>query len=129
MSKRFEAEELLREAASGAIPAEGDLLVRGPNGWFFGGAGGGSGGAGGAVASFSDLSGNIFNFQVGTSAVTQHEAALSILFTQIFGIATRVQLPVDIPYEDEVNTFTQRNTFTDIVMPNFEAFMRFVSND
>jgi len=40
MSTRFEAERILRDAASGAFPAEGDTLLRTADGWIFSNAAG-----------------------------------------------------------------------------------------
>lgn len=97
MSKRFDAEQILREAASGAFPGDGDLLVRGPDGWFFGqvgtpsdpsgdpGEGGEEGGGGGGSASFLQLVDNILDVQATESSVKQHEASLDIGASQIFG--------------------------------------------
>jgi len=94
VSERFDAEAILRAAASGQIPSDGDLLVRGPDGWFFGRVGapsspeepgdGGGGGGGGAVT-FSDIAGVAFNRQITESAVKQHEGALDIGALQVFG--------------------------------------------
>jgi len=103
-SERFLAEEILRQAASGAIPSDGDLLVRGPNGWFFGrvgdpspqppnvtppaagapGAGAPPGGGGGSIT-FADIIGVAFARQIVESSVTQHEGALEIGANQVFG--------------------------------------------
>ncbi len=93
MSDRFEAEALLRAAASGQIPSKGDLLVRGEDGWFFGSTAGasnpedptdpGEDPGGGGLFSFQQLTDNIFDFQVPESAVTQHEQALVIRAIQI----------------------------------------------
>lgn len=104
MSERFAAEALIRAAASGQIPARGDLLVRGVDGWFFGtvaqaseptepgGAPGGDPGGGGGAASFTQLVDNILDVQATESSVKQHEASLDIgasqVFGGIFGIAT-----------------------------------------
>lgn len=103
MSDRFEAEALLRAACSGQVPGDGDLLVRGPDGWFFGriGApsaqppaivapppgspGGGAPPGGGGGATFADISGVAFARQIIESVVTQHEAALEIGAIQVFG--------------------------------------------
>jgi hypothetical protein len=104
-SGRFLAEEVFRQACSGQIPSEGDFIVRGPSGWFFGNSSGPSspeeptdptapgGGGGGGATSFSDLLGNILNVQVGTSAVTQHEASLEILYSQMLGFIPDSQVP------------------------------------
>jgi hypothetical protein len=103
-SNRFTAEEILRQACSGQIPADGDFIVRGPNGWFFGnssgpsgggdGGGGDGGGGGGGATSFADLLGNILNFQVGEAAVTQHQEALEINYSQMFGFIPDSQVPL-----------------------------------
>ncbi|KKN88085.1 hypothetical protein LCGC14_0251570 [marine sediment metagenome] len=80
MTSRFDAEEVLRAAASGAIPAEGETLIRGEDGW-----------------------------QFGSPAVSD----LDIDFGDISGIIDdRNQLPAEIAYEDEVNTFALLQTFT-----------------
>lgn len=114
MSERFEAEALLRAAASGQIPSDGDLLVRGPDGWFFGSIGapsdpedpgdGGGGGGGGGAASFVQLSDNILDVQATESSVKQHEASLDIgasqVFNGIFGSAT--------PFPGGTYTFPQQ---------------------
>ncbi len=114
MSERFDAEALLRAAASGQIPGLGDLLVRGEDGWFFGtvaeasppsepGAPGGSEPGGGA-ASFVQLVDNILDVQATESSVKQHEASLDIgasqVFEGIFGIAT--------PFPGGTYTFPQQ---------------------
>ncbi len=79
MTDRFVAEEILRAAASGAIPAEGQTLVRGESGWLF-----------------------------GEPAVED----LDIDFGDISGIIDdRNQLPAEIAYEDEANTFAPLQTF------------------
>ena len=36
MSDRFDAEKIIRDAASGAIPSLGDILIRTDTGWIFG---------------------------------------------------------------------------------------------
>jgi hypothetical protein len=117
VSERFDAEAILRAACSGQIPSEDDLLVRGPNGWFFGrvGApsdptepddpsGGSPGGGGGGPLSFSDLSGVIFDFQVTESSVKQHEAALDIGAIQVFGGV----FGAGTPFPDLVYTFANQ---------------------
>ena len=50
-----------------------------------------------------------------------------VTFEEIEGrIDDRLQLPSEIAYEDEVNTFTLRNTFTrQLTAPQFEAWVRF----
>lgn len=35
MTRRFEAEQLVRDLASGDLPSDGDLLVRDEKGWVF----------------------------------------------------------------------------------------------
>ena len=104
MSERFDAEAILRHAASGQIPRLGDLLVRGVDGWFFGAVseaipptepgdpGGGAPPGGGGAASFVQLVDNILDNQATESSVKQHEAALEIgaiqVFPGIFGTST-----------------------------------------
>lgn len=76
----FEAEELLRAAASGDFPEAGDLLRRGDDRWVFG-------------------------------PITTDD--FSINFDDIDGIIEdRLQLPAEIAYEDEVNTFLLDQTFS-----------------
>ena len=76
---------------------------------------GGGGGGGGGCTTFPCLLGQILDAQVPASAVIQHEALLTIAFTQITGIATKLQLPVSIAYEDEINIFTEVNNFANQV--------------
>jgi hypothetical protein len=90
VSDRFTAEEILRAAASGQIPAEGQFLVRGADGWLF-------------------------------RALDEDD--LDIDFGDL-GI-DRLLLPSEIAYEDEVNVFTLRNTFSDFRAPDHEAWVRF----
>ncbi len=78
------------------------------------------------VIAFFQILGLILDSQVPPSAVIQHQALLSIAFTQLTGVATRVQLPPEIAYEDEINVFTARNTIFDLDAPEFEALTRFV---
>lgn len=85
---RFEAEAVLRAAASGAIPAVGDVLIRVQDGWIFGQVN--SSGSGGPITP---------------------DQITSLPFSKITGIAGRGQLPAEIAYEDEVNIFLQVNTF------------------
>lgn len=60
---------------------------------------------------------------------TQVDALLDALsFADIDGIAARGQLPAQIAYEDEANTFDQRQTIADLQAPEFEAIMRFVAD-
>ena len=58
-----------------------------------GAAPGGGGGGGGGCLTFSCLLGAILASQVPQAAVTQHQAALVIAFTQLTGQATLAQLP------------------------------------
>lgn len=85
---RFEAEAILRAAASGSIPAVGDVLIRIQDGWIFGKPS--SSGSGGPITP---------------------DQITSLPFTKITGIASRGQLPAEIAYEDEINIFLQINTF------------------
>lgn len=48
-------------------------------------------------------------------------------FASITGVATRGQLPPEIAYEDEVNTFNQRQNIADLSAPEFECLTRFVA--
>lgn len=111
MTQRFEAEEILRAAASGAIPGPNQVLVRrdldksGHSGWVFG------------VLDIGELDGEVDGDQID-----------SIPFEKITGVAARGQLPNAIAYEDEPNEFTERQTIPDLVAVNFEALVRFVSN-
>lgn len=78
------------------------------------------------LITFPEIIGLILDSQVPPSAVIQFQALLSIAFTQLTGVATRVQLPPEIAYEDEINVFTARNTIFDLDAPEFEALTRFV---
>ena len=101
MSKRFDAEQLIRDAASGDFPDEGNVLIRGADGWFFGNledVGEGGNGDGGGGLTFDDISGILDD---------------------------RFKLPSQIAYEDEVNVFLFRNTFSDLRAPDLEAYIRF----
>lgn len=98
MSERFQAEALLRAAASGAIPEPGDTLVRTERGWVFAAPTGviPPGSIGPAQITslpFTKLTGVIADGQVPESAVTQHEAALSIGFAQLTGQIADGQVP------------------------------------
>ena len=108
MSDRFDAEAILRAAASGAIPSDGDLLVRGPDGWFFGAVGApsdptdpGGGAPGGGGNSFTDLVDTALDFQINESSITQHEAALSLLFTQLTDEIADDQVPLSAVKQHE----------------------------
>lgn len=85
---RFEAEAILRAAASGSIPAVGDVLIRIQDGWIFGKPS--SSGSGGPITP---------------------DQITSLPFSKITGIASRGQLPAEIAYEDEINVFLLINTF------------------
>lgn len=98
MTTRFEAEEIIRAAASGAIPAPGDVLLRVQDGWVFaqlseGAPGNGGGGGGAGPVRFIDLIGVIFPAQVPVGVVTQHEGALSISFNQMTDQILDSQVP------------------------------------
>lgn len=85
---RFEAEAILRAAASGAIPSVGDVLIRVQDGWVFAQAGSG-----------------------GSQTPITPDQITSLPLTKITGVASRGQLPPQIAYEDEVNIFLLLNTF------------------
>ncbi|KKM19694.1 hypothetical protein LCGC14_1653000 [marine sediment metagenome] len=124
MSSRFEAEEILRAAASGAFPAEGHVLLRDADGWKF--------------SPVEELEVQVSldqidepiddrgllpsaiayededNTFVGTNAfvgvtsvpvdtVTDHEAALAIAFAQLTGLIADAQVPESavVQYADE----------------------------
>ena len=86
--------------------------------------------AGGAAVSitFAEIIGVILDSQVPLSAVKQHEGSLAIDFTQLTGVATRAQLPPEIAYEDEANTFGPLQTIPQLEAPNLEALLRFIGN-
>lgn len=88
MSDRFAAEALIRAAASGAIPATGEVLIRTDNGWVFG------------FLDFEAIEGELDPGQIET-----------VPFTKVTGVAIRGQLPPEIAYEDEVNIFVLSNSF------------------
>lgn len=88
MSELFTAEALIRAAASGAIPATGEVLIRTDTGWVFG------------LLNFESIEGELDPDQIDT-----------VPFTKVSGIAARGQLPAEIAYEDEVNIFVLSNTF------------------
>ncbi len=94
MSSRFEAEEILRAAASGAVPSEGDVLLRTAEGWVF-------------------LPTTDIEIKVSLEDISEP-------------LDDRFILPAAIAYEDEINLFTERNTFSgQLSAPDFEAGMRF----
>lgn len=105
MSDRFEAEAIIRAAASGAIPAPGDVLLRVQDGWVFANletgvpSGGGGGGGGGGSVSFAQVIGTIFAAQVPESVVTQHEGALAISFTQLTDQIAAGQVPKAVVFQ------------------------------
>ena len=71
-----------------------------------------------AADSLAKLSGNItttkkFLSQTGTGAVSAAPVWDDVNFTNLLGTATKAQLPSEIAYEDEVNTFTGISHFTD----------------
>jgi len=107
---RFDAEEILRAAASGAFPGTNQVLIRkqldvdpkGHEGWVFG------------FLDFDDIEGEI-----------DGDVIDSLPFAKITGVAARFQLPGSIAYEDESNTFIPRQNIRDLSAPNFEALMRF----
>lgn len=92
MSTRFEAEAIIRAAASGDFPAPGEVLLRVQDGWVFG------------KLNVGDLDGEIDPDQID-----------SLPFTKITGQAAKGQLPSTIAYEDEANVFLFINTFQDQV--------------
>ena len=78
--------------------------------------------------SFSEIVGVILDGQVPLSAVKQWEAFLDIDASQIVGIIDRGNLPPEIAYEDEANTFDQVQTIPQLEAPNLEALLRFIGN-
>ncbi len=48
-------------------------------------------------------------------------------FSAITGVAIKAQLPPEIAYEDEVNTFDLRQNIADLSAPEFESLARFVA--
>lgn len=81
-----------------------------------------------ASISFSEITGVILDGQVPLSAVKQWEAFLDIDASQIVGIIDRANLPPEIAYEDEANTFDQLQTIPQLEAPNLEALLRFIGN-
>lgn len=86
-----------------------------------------TGGGGGGI-SFPEIIGQIGPGQVPLEVVQQWEGFLSIAFTQLTGVATRAQLPPEIAYEDEPNTFSEPQTIPELEAPNLEALLRFIGN-
>ncbi len=82
----------------------------------------------GTTITFPEIVGVILDGQVPLSAVKQWEALLAIDFTQLTGVATRAQLPSEIAYEDEANTFSEVQTIPELEAPNIEALLRFIGN-
>ena len=83
---------------------------------------------GGSSISFPEIVGVILDAQVPLSAVKQWEAFLDIDASQIVGIIDRGNLPPEIAYEDEANTFDQLQTIPQLEAPNLEALLRFIGN-
>lgn len=88
MSDRFEAEQILRAAASDAIPNEGDVLLRFNEGWRFAPPTESASGT-----DFTDMTGQIGDTQVTLTSVKQFEAFLAIAFTQLTGQIADGQVP------------------------------------
>jgi hypothetical protein len=98
MSDRFSAEALIRAAASGAIPAPGDVLLRVEIGWIFSRLDASL--LEGEIdpdqidtLPFTKITGVILAGQVPLGVVKQHEAALEIAFTQLIGQIADAQVP------------------------------------
>lgn len=85
-------------------------------------------GSSGGSITFAQIIGQILPGQVPVTVVKQWEAFLSIAFTQLTGVATRAQLPPEIAYEDEANTFSELQTIPELEAPNIEALLRFIGN-
>lgn len=101
MSTRFEAEAILRAAASGDFPSPGDTLIRTQNGWIFGKVSIGE--FEGEIdpdqissLPFTKITGFIATGQVPEGVVTQHEDALSISFEQMTDQVLAGQVPRDV---------------------------------
>ena len=77
---------------------------------------------------FPEIVGIILDSQVPLSAVKQWESFLDINASQIVGIIDRANLPPEIAYEDEANTFSELQTIPLLEAPNLEALLRFVGN-
>jgi hypothetical protein len=77
---------------------------------------------------FSEIAGVILDSQVPLSAVQQWEEFLEINASQIVGILDRSNLPPEIAYEDEANTFSELQTIPQLEAPNLEALLRFIGN-
>lgn len=99
---RFEVAELLKRGTGGASPSHGDILLFDQvAGWKFTELASVSTVTEAAVTqhqaalelSFTQLTDLIANAQVPESAVTQHEAALSLLFTQLTDSIADAQVP------------------------------------
>lgn len=104
MNTRFEAEALIRAAASGAIPAPGEVLLRTENGWIFSKV---------TVADFegeidpdqisslpfTKITGVIANSQVPLGPVKQHEGDLDISFNQMTDQILAGQVPKDVVFQ------------------------------
>lgn len=103
MTDRFVAEEILRAAASGAIPSTGMALIRDDDGWRFQQVSEAVS-EGPDPLSFSDISGFLGINQITLSAVKQFEADLDIAFTQLTGKIANGQVPASAvtQYCDEI---------------------------
>jgi len=85
-------------------------------------------GSSGTTITFPEIVGVILDSQVPLSAVKQWEAFLDINASQLVGIVDRSNLPPEIAYEDEANTFDQLQTIPQLEAPNIEALLRFIGN-
>ncbi len=103
MTERFDAEEILRAAASGAIPATGVALVRADDGWVFKQVSEAAT-EGGTPLAFSDISGFLGINQITLAAVQQFESDLNIAFIQLTGQIANGQVPASAvtQYCDEI---------------------------
>jgi len=103
MTDRFDAEELLRAAASGDIPETGEALVRDDDGWVFKQVSEAVT-EGGTPLTFEDIAGFLGINQIKLGAVKQFEADLDIAFTQMVGQIANGQVPASAvtQYCDEI---------------------------
>lgn len=104
MSTRFEAEAILRAAASGAIPEPGDVILRTNEGWIFGKVSIGE--FEGEIdpdqissLPFTKITGVIANGQVPLGPVKQHEGDLAISFDQMTDQILESQVPKDVVFQ------------------------------
>lgn len=99
MTTRFEAEEILRAAASFDIPSPGETLIRTEDGWIFGTIDASTlppasiGPDQITSLPFTKITGQIANGQVPLSAVQQYQAQLLIAFSQLTGQIADGQVP------------------------------------